>query len=516
MRAYADDVPHRRHLSPLITAIFAGALIVAAVAALFGPVRSLALTGDSYQWIQHAHRATHQPAYLLTDLDTFYRPSTTWSLVVDRWLWGGFNAAGYRTSSLVLHGLVAMALFLVGRRLGLSWPAALAVSLVWVTSAFSDESALVVAYRFQPLLLLSWLGVVGFWPRRGENWTSTRITVIACMVAAAAAAKETWVMTPALAAALEFERTRSLRRTFLPASLVGGAVAVYVVIYFLSFPASEKSYYQMGAHAAAKIPSQLAAFLYLENSFPVDPTLTWIGLLATLAAGAVAVSLLRRRTRGALVALTVFLIPTVPTILVPYLPQRYLAIPYSGFLLLVAISISTLIKARPRWRRTLHLASSAAAVFAVAVGAGFVRGDIEDYRQMASAHQRLLNEAARVAPVVAGGAPVAVALTQTESPLPRLVESLVGYPKLYFVRPQDPYGLVDTAALFEWVIAEEGTRVCHLEDSVATEVDPEGVVLVHSEGEFHVMGRIADSMDELNRWRGSGGVIRMIRAVALN
>ena len=49
-------------------------VIVAAVAWIHGPSIELALTGDSYQWIQHAHAAMHHPSLFLADLDTFLRP----------------------------------------------------------------------------------------------------------------------------------------------------------------------------------------------------------------------------------------------------------------------------------------------------------------------------------------------------------------------------------------------------------------------------------------------------------
>ena len=138
------DPPSDSLRHSLIAILATAALLGVAVTLLHGPVVSSALTGDSYQWIQHAHAAAHQQSLLFVDLDTFLRPSNTWTLVVDRVVWGGFNARGYRTTSIALHALVAMALACAGRRLGLGPIAAAVVALVWVMSPLTDESGLLL------------------------------------------------------------------------------------------------------------------------------------------------------------------------------------------------------------------------------------------------------------------------------------------------------------------------------------------------------------------------------------
>ncbi|PWB82826.1 MAG: hypothetical protein C3F11_09885, partial [Methylocystaceae bacterium] len=87
-----------RRTAPLL----AIALLVAAALALYLPATRLELIGDDYQWVQHAHRAMYEPLLLLADLDTFYRPASTWTLALDRALWG-FDAAGYHLTNVLLH-----------------------------------------------------------------------------------------------------------------------------------------------------------------------------------------------------------------------------------------------------------------------------------------------------------------------------------------------------------------------------------------------------------------------------
>ena len=494
-----------------VAALLAAAVITMAVALLHGPAVRLTLTGDSYQWIQHAHAAAHQPGLLLADLDTFLRPSTTWTLVLDRAVWGGFEARGFRVSSLVIHGLVAFALALAGRRLGLSPLAAAAVALVWATSPFTDESAFVVAYRFQPLLLLSWLVLIAIWPRAGENWSRGRVGAITLSVLAAAAAKETWVVTPALVAALEIDRRRSVRQALLPTALVGTAVAVYVVVYFLSFPAGSKSYYEIGSHVLAKIPTQLAAFLYLREPMPFALELSWQGLLALAVVAAMVGVCIRWRVAGSWTALALFALPTLPTLLVPYMPQRYLAIPYAGFLLLTALFVGAAVERTPRLRWAIRGGAAAVVAMVVIAGAAVVRADLSDYQKMASAHEVLLTEAVGVSDVVAAGGPVVVVRDERAQPLLEILRDPEGFAKLPYTRHADPYGLIDAAALFEWVIADEGTRV----EPFIGGAGVEGRVLIHVDGDFVDAGRVGDLGAEVERWQADGRRVRVIRAVPL-
>ena len=497
-------------------AILTAAVIATAVILLHGPAVELALTGDSYQWIQHAHAAMHQPALLLSDLDSFLRPSTTWTLALDRALWGGFEASGFRRSSLAIHALVALALVFAGRRLGLGPLAAAAVALVWVTSPFTDESAFVVAYRFQPLLLLSWLVLIAVWPRTGEMWGRGRLVTATLAVIAAVAAKETWVVTPALVAALELDRRRSLREALRPAILVGIAVAGYVVVYFLSFPAESKSYYELGSHVAAKIPTQLAAFLYLKEPMPFALELSWPGVVALAAVAAMAAACLRWRVPGTWTALALYLLPTLPTLLVPYMPQRYLAIPYAGFLLLVALWITAAAGRLLKWRWAIRGGVAVMTALVIVAGAAIVRSDLDDYRRMAAAHEVLLSEAVAVSELVAAGAPVAVVRDEQAQPLLEILRDPRGFAKLPYTRHADPYGLIDTAALFEWVIAEEETRVEPVHDWSTTCAGVEGVVLIHAEGGFVDVGPTDDLGAEVGRWTAQGRRVRVVKAVPLN
>ena len=498
-----------------IAAVLAANLIAVAVVFLHGPAVELGLTaGDTFQWMQHAHAAAHQPGLLFVDLDSFYRPSTTWSLVADRTLWGGFEARGFRISSLILHILAGLVLAVVGRRLGLGSVAATVVALVWVTSPFTDESVFIIAQRGQPLLLLSWLALVVAWPRSGESWSGWRAAFAGLAILAAASTKETWVVTPALVLALELERHGSLRQAFRPTVLVGIGVAIYVVIYFLAFP-SDKTYYELGPHVAARIPTQMAAFLSLEEPMPFALETSFLGVLALAVVVALAVVCLRWRTPGVWVALFLLVLPTLPTLPVPFMPQRFLAIPYAGFLLLMAIWFNAVTERLPRWRWPIRSVACIVVAMVVVAGAAIVRADLDDYRRMAAAHDALLAEAAGVARTVASGVTVLVVRDESSQPLLEILREPRGFAKLPYTRHNDPYGLIDAAALFEWVIADEGIRVEHVSDWGTACAGEEGEVLIHIDGGFVESGPVADLAVEAERWRAEGRRVRVVHAVPL-
>jgi hypothetical protein len=487
--------------------------VVGLIVVLYRPALDLELIGDDYQWLQLAHAAVHRPALLLADLDTFYRPLSTWTLVADRALWG-HAPSGYHLTNVLLQALAAALLALAARRLALPWACALAVGLLWGASPFTTEPALSVAIRFENLLLLAWLGLVLAWPDRGQAWTSRRAAVVAGLAAAALFAKETWVVTPALVWLLERSvHGASPRQAVRTAAPFAAAAALYAVLYFAAFPGG-KSYYHLGAAALAKVPHQLAAFLWLEQLRPIDVRLTAAGVLAALVTGAVLVIGFRRGDAATAVGAGLLLLPTLPTLFVPYLPTRYTAIPYAGFLLVAGAGATALIGGlRGTARRLASLGAGALVAAVLAAGALTVRADLGDLARVSDAHRRLLDQARPVAATVASGAPVAVVRAERNDPLLEIALSVRGLPKLFFPRPEDPDGLVDAAALFEWALAREGTGVRRL---AAPPPATSGVVLIHGQGGFAGPVATADIAGAARAWRDRGAALRLIRAVPLD
>ena len=506
-----QPLPNDR-LREFIAAVVVALVIGVVVALLHGPSTELALTGDSYHWVQHAHRATHDPIFLFADLDQFFRPSATWLLAIDRVVWRAFDPAGYRVTSLLLHLMTCVCLWFVGRRCALGWFSSTAVVLIWCTSPFMSESVFVVACRHQNLLFLPWLVLILAWPRARESWSTPSALLALAMVVLAAAAKETWVVTPGLVFALELERKRTWQNALRTAAVSGIGVVAYVAVYVAAF-GSGNPYFTPGLHMLARVPAQLAAFFYLNEPMPFEVRMTWQGVVAFTIVAALAAACVKWEMPGTRVALALLILPTLPTLAVPFMPVRYLAIPYAGFLLLIAGWVRCFGERQPRWKTTISVCAGALAAFVVAAGASIVRADLADYRRMADAHQVLLEEAIAVAPVVAAGGPVVVVRDEQSQPLVEILREPEGFAKLSYTRHADPYGLVDAATLFEWVIAEDGTLVEQVPDWAESCRGVEGVVLVHTEGGFVNQGPTLDVAAAALRWRERGRHTRVIRTV---
>lgn len=461
---------------------FLFALVLATVLGLYWPALDLPLMGDDYQWVQHTHRALHRPILLLSDLDTFLRPANTWALALDRLLWPS-SAGGHHLTNLLLHAVAAWMLALVGRRLGLGGWLALGVGVLWVATPFTSEAAIQVAIRFENLLLVAWLALCLAWPGPGEEWSTRRRLAAGAALVLAAASKETWVVTPALALALELGwRRRPWRQAWLLPAWLGVLAVLYSGLYFIAFP-SDKGYFRWNLSALAKLPHELAAFWGLERLQPAELPLTWRGVLAlAVTLGLVAWSC--RQGAAGWLGGALLLVPTIPTLLVPFLPLRYVAIPYAGFLLILAVATRRLWAILPSPLRLLGGPAAALAVVWAATGAVAVRLELADAAAVGRAHERLLAEATAIAPSLPAGTPWALVRAEREQPLAALADSVQGLPKTYYVRGADPYGLADAAALFEWVLARDGTFVERLGTGPGGHLDLAGAVLLHLPGRF--------------------------------
>jgi hypothetical protein len=466
--------------------------------------------GDAYQLVYHAHLASHQPALLLADVDGLLRPSATWSLVVDRFLWGA-SPTGYHLTNLLLFGLAAVLAAVVGRRLGLGRTASAVVAVLWAASPFTDEIAILVAGRIQILLAISWFALIIAWPKRHESWNRVNRAVVVLATAASMASKETWIVTPGLVFLLEMGLHRHgparALRTAIPFLI---AVGLYLTAY-LALGLGTSGYFGRSLAPLAKVPHELAAFMQFEELLPLAFTVTWRGGLALAVVVGLAVVCWRRRLWSGLPAFGVLFLPTVPTLLVPYLPQRFTAIPYLGFLLVMAIVLSSLSDAVPRLR--LYRAAIAAVVLLVFLaGARMVRADLADYGRISDAHGRLLRETEILVPNLPRGVPIVSIRLENEQPLLEILRAPAGLVKLPYTRTNDPYGLIDTEALFDWVGANRGLRVRATRELRSIDTDIEAVVIGHRDGGFDFLPASTQGISETVRhWSERGNPVRTFR-----
>jgi hypothetical protein len=99
-------------------------------------------------------------------------------------------------------------------------------------------------------------------------------------------------------------------------------------------------------------------------------------------------------------------------------------------------------------------------------------------------HASLLSEAREVATAFPVGVPVLVIRAENDNPAETLALGARGLPKLPYIRRPDPYGMVDAAGLFDWVLRREDLEVVRIDDGERRFAGRPGAVLVHRSGRF--------------------------------
>jgi len=485
--------------------------------ALWFAVRGHALTlgfvGDDFQWWQHARMALQDPALLFDGYGGF-RPLNTWTLALDQLIWGT-NPFGYHLTNLLLHLACGLLLWCFLSREGFSAPARLSVVTLWLCSPFTEETAVFVAARFEPVMALLWLGLAVLWPRPGEAWTGRRTAAAVVVAGLTIVTKESWVVLPGFVIAFDLLLARTkLRTALVHGSLAAAAVAVYLAVYLMHPAILPGEFFHAGAAGALKVPHAWAAFLGLRGLRPLAFS---FGLPE--ACGVVVMLLLgwlawRRRWYLVGVGFAFFLLPFLPILPVGWMTSRYTTIPLLGFLIVVAASARGAIEEAPeRWRLAGRVAAGSMAFLLLLANLAWLRGDRTDAQRLWEAHRKLLGEVETFLPELPLDRPLVVVRAEREAPLLALSLASQGVPKLYYPRNSGPYAMADWGALFSYLLERRGGPM--LVDASGSVGPGEYAVIAHVAGRFVRVPPQSDSADgEAAAWRARGfpvGVLRIVR-----
>jgi hypothetical protein len=135
-----------------------------------------------------------------------------------------------------------------------------------------------------------------------------------------------------------------------------------------------------------------------------------------------------------------------------------------------------------------------------------------DYGRISEAHGRLLRETEILVPNLPREVPIVSVRLEREHPLLEILRAPAGLVKLPYTRNNDPYGLIDTVALFDWVAADRGLCVRGIRDLPSIETGAEPVVIGHRNGGFEFLPAGAHGISEIVRhWSERGHPVRTFR-----
>jgi len=477
------------------------------------PSLYMGFTGDDFDWWQLARMGLEEPSLLLADAGTFYRPGNTWSLALDYLLFGT-QPVGYHVTNLLLHLTCGLSLWVLLGRFSLPASARSAVTVLWLCSPYSLQPVQWICFRFDPLLLLSWLTLACLWPGPEQRWSRARFAGALVLTGLMPFLKETWVILPGFIFCFDLCLSRApLRKALYRSALAGLAALVYVVIYFFAFPGDKDSYYSGGLKAAAKIPHAWAVFSSLTTLQPSEFPFGAIEAFSLLIIGALVWLGWRCRSSLMGVGLAFFLLPFLPILPVDFLPTRYTTAPLVGFLMMNCAGIRELIAAlKGRQRRVSLGVVTALVLLVLAANLSWLQGDMVDARLFSDAHARLLAETRAFLPYLPRDRLIVAIRLENDNPLVELAaRDPYGIPKLYYQRQYAPYGLISWSTLLSYTLDPLGGPL-YVEVQPDEAGDSNYAVIGHVRGGFVQLPAEAPTAREAAAaWRSRPAYVRLVK-----
>ncbi len=460
----------------------------AALILVYLPAMSLGPVAEDLQWALKGAATPLHPAGLLAPFHQHLRPAGNVAFAAMVAVFG-HNWVGYRVVVLALVIVLAAVAYRFLHQTLLVPPigAGLVVAL-WLISPLTDEVLFVTNQLKQVLLGVAVLGVLLL---RGRPPTPWRRLAIVMGAVTAAMTKEEWVILPALVLAqdtllLDVPWRRAVRRV-VPWAL---AVVGYLAAYWALVGFQAEWFYSRGAtRTMAKGVATLAAFLHLMPPVPWEftPSLAErplaVGLAVALAV-ALAAFAVARRQRLALFSLLAGLAAALPTLPGGGQAGRYMLLPWLFFLAASVIALRE-VASLLRAGRALEVPLVVLALLLLVGDAVLVRRDAEDWLRFAALGRAVEAESAPLLARARAGCALVVVRGDDGGALRRLLESPRGQLKLYFPRPDDPYGAVSLSALLSWQTYREGfvlERVKTLPEGQAA------AAFAHENGGFRPVG----------------------------
>lgn len=452
---------------------------LAGIAAVFHPVLGWGPVAEDFQFALKAARVRESPGELLQPLQLVWRPLAVLPFAaVSGSSWLPLRALQFGLG-LTLGGL---GFALLRRLVKLTAPVAALLTLLWLWAPLSTE-VLCGETAFLGHLLYGCLALVALLSLADESRRSRWL--LAAATSAALLCKEDAVVLPAVvfvAAWLVLGRPpRLAARTALWAAV---PVVVFVPAYLAVTHLAYRGFFAVsGRELAAKVLATAGAFFHLlppaSSHFVAHLAAhPWQTALTALVLAALPLVLVRFRQReagGWLLAAAFLLLPTLPS---AGQAARWTFLPWLAFLAACAHPFTA--RAASWARGWLPRAAAGLAALLAATNCVVALGDVRDWGRFEALTRRLEGELGPLLEATRNGVPVVVWRDDDDGPLQRLVFTPRGSIKLYFPRPEDPYGIVSLEAMLGWHLRSEGLAVLRLSAPASGSLE-----FVHRDGGFH-------------------------------
>ncbi len=430
---------------------------------IYGPVLLLGPVGEDLQWAFKGWTTPFHPGGWLRPFHQHLRPAGRLFFTLGAHLFGDHWWL-YRLAALVAGTLMTLVAFRFLRKtLGLPEGFAAVALLMWLASPLSDEVFFVtnqvkqVMYASGVLLVLS---------LRSES-TKRRWPVVAAALLAFMSKEEAVVLLPLVVMQDWILLRHSVRETIRRSLPWLAGTALYLLLYRTLVHFEAGWFYSNPWLTLPNLATTWTSFWHLHppvlgRYVEVLGEIWPLAVGAALLTAAVLLLALRKGDRAVPFCFAAALVALAPTLPANLQVPRYTFLAYLFFTggVLSATRLATTTTSRRFVGAGLALTLGAVAVSDCIT----VNADRSDWARYASLSSRLADEVEPVANALLTGSSVVVVRGQDQEPLHTLLSTPDGIPKLYFPRPDDPYGVTSVSAVLTWKLRREGLaapRVAH-------------------------------------------------------
>lgn len=444
---------------------------------VYHPVLGWGPVAEDFQFALKGAKVSADPSEILQPLQLVWRPLA----VLPFALLAGPSWLPMRATQCALGLVLATLGFVLMRRVvRVPAPAAALLILLWLLAPLSSEvlcgeTAFIGHLLYGCATLTALLALASDSPR--SRWVQVAAVCVALL------SKEDAVVLPlVLFLAAWLVVGRPLRAATFSGMLAAAPVALYLPAYAAITRLGYRGFFEFSiTEVIAKTLVTGGSFLHVlpptGSRFVAHLTARpWQAALTVLMLVALPLILMRSRQRealGWLLITAVLLLPTLPS---AGQAARWTFLPWLAFLAACGHAFAKHAFRERRWPARVAIGLASVLIVTNSV---VTLGDVRDWGRFEDLTRRLEGELELLKQATHAGIPIVVWRDEDSAPLTELLFNPAGGIKLYFPRPEDPYGIVSLEAMLGWHLHREGLAVLRVPEPA-----PGSLVLSHRDGGF--------------------------------